>query len=155
MSIWIAMAIGLGIGIILTYALLSNLRNGKIQAEYEAQISELKRQHQKELRQVQSRSVNSSRAILKGKMAEQFAPIFPEFEYLPSDAKFLGDPVDYIVFNGYNAFRDGAGRADHIEVVLIDIKSGNARLTKGQQAIAEAVKKGRIRFETIRVEFED
>lgn len=155
MSIWIAMAIGLGIGIILTYALLSNLRNGKIQAEYEVQISELKRQHQKELKQVQSRSVSSSRAILKGRMAEQFAPIFPEFEYLPSDAKFLGDPVDYVVFNGYNAFRDGDGRADQIEVVLIDIKSGNARLTKGQQAIAEAVKKGRIRFETIRVEFED
>lgn len=155
MSIWIAMVIGLGIGIILTYALLSNLRNGKIQAEYEVRISELKRKHQKELRLVQSRSVNSSRAILKGKMAEQFAPIFPEFEYLPSDAKFLGDPVDYIVFNGYNAFRDGDGRADEIEVVLIDIKSGNARLTKGQQAIADAIKKGRIRFETIRVEFED
>ncbi|MHA3050336.1 MULTISPECIES: Holliday junction resolvase-like protein [unclassified Acinetobacter] len=155
MPIWIAMVIGLGIGVILTYALLSNLRNGKIQAEYEVQISELKRKHQKELRLAQSRSVNSSRAILKGRMAEQFAPIFPEFEYLPSDAKFLGDPVDYIVFNGYNSFRDGDGRADEIEVVLIDIKSGNARLTKGQQAIADAIKKGRIRFETIRVEFED
>ncbi|ENU79427.1 Holliday junction resolvase-like protein [Acinetobacter sp. ANC 4636] len=155
MPIWIAMVIGLGIGVILTYALLSNLRNGKIQAEYEVQISELKRKHQKELRLAQSRSVNSSRAILKGRMAEQFAPIFPEFEYLPSDAKFLGDPVDYVVFNGYNAFRDGDGRADEIEVVLIDIKSGNARLTKGQQAIADAIKKGRIRFETIRVEFED
>ncbi|PVZ89481.1 endonuclease [Serratia sp. S1B] len=155
MPIWIAMVIGLGIGVILTYALLSNLRNGKIQAEYEVQISELKRKHQKELRLTQSRSVNSSRAILKGRMAEQFAPIFPEFEYLPSDAKFLGDPVDYIVFNGYNAFRDGDGRADEIEVVLIDIKSGNARLTKGQQAIADAIRKGRIRFETIRVEFED
>ncbi|ENV48715.1 hypothetical protein P255_00227 [Acinetobacter brisouii CIP 110357] len=155
MPIWIAMVIGLGIGVILTYALLSNLRNGKIQAEYEVQISELKRKHQKELRLAQSRSVNSSRAILKGRMAEQFAPIFPEFEYLPSDAKFLGDPVDYIVFNGYNAFRDGDGRADEIEVVLIDIKSGNARLTKGQQAIADAIRKGRIRFETIRVEFED
>ncbi|MHA3080456.1 Holliday junction resolvase-like protein [Acinetobacter sp. ANC 3791] len=155
MPIWIAMVIGLGIGVILTYALLSNLRNGKIQAEYEVQISELKRKYQKELRLAQSRSVNSSRAILKGRMAEQFAPIFPEFEYLPSDAKFLGDPVDYVVFNGYNAFRDGDGRADEIEVVLIDIKSGNARLTKGQQAIADAIKKGRIRFETIRVEFED
>ena len=48
MPIWIAMVIGLGIGVILTYALLSNLRNGKIQAEYEVQISELKRKHQKE-----------------------------------------------------------------------------------------------------------
>ena len=43
----------------------------------------------------------TSRAVLKGKMAEQFAPILPEFQYLPSDAKFLGDPVDYVVFDGY------------------------------------------------------
>ena len=30
-------------------------------------------------------------------MAEQFAPVLPEFQYLPSDAKFMGDPVDYII----------------------------------------------------------
>lgn len=155
MPIWIAMVIGLGIGVILTYALLSNLRNGKIQAEYEVQISELKRKHQKELRLVQSRSVNSSRAILKGRMAEQFAPIFPEFEYLPSDAKFLGDPVDYVVFDGYTDLRDGEGRPEDIEVVLIDIKSGGARLTKGQQAIAQAIREGRVRFETVRIDFDD
>ncbi|MEK5750043.1 Holliday junction resolvase-like protein, partial [Acinetobacter nosocomialis] len=87
-----------------------------------------------------------SRAVLKGKMAEQLAPILPEFQYLPSDAKFLGDPVDYVVFDGYTDFRDGEGRADEIQVVLIDIKSGNARLTKGQQAIAQAIRDGRVRF---------
>jgi len=38
---------------------------------------------------------------------------------------------------------------------LIDIKSGGARLTKGQQAIACAVQEGRVRFETIRIDFQD
>ncbi len=46
----------------------------------------------------------------------------PEFQYLPSDAKFLGDPIDYVVFDGYTDFRDGDGTAEDIEVVLIDIK---------------------------------
>jgi predicted Holliday junction resolvase-like endonuclease len=99
--------------------------------------------------------VNTSRAVLKGKMAEQFAPILPEFQYLPSDAKFLGDPVDYVVFDGYTDLRNGQGKVDDIEIVLIDIKSGGARLTKGQQAIAQAIQQGRIRFETIRIDFED
>ena len=45
--------------------------------------------------------------------------------------KFLGDPIDYVVFDGYTDFRDGEGLAEDIEVVLIDIKSGGARLTKG------------------------
>ncbi|MPW44178.1 endonuclease [Acinetobacter guerrae] len=155
MSIWMAMLIGACIGVVVTTLILSNTRNGRIRAEYEQYIGELELEHQQALAQAQKRSVNTSRAVLKGKMAEQFAPILPEFRYLPSDAKFLGDPVDYVVFDGYTDFRDGEGQAEDIEVILMDIKSGGARLTKGQQAIAQAVQDGRVRFETLRVDFED
>ena len=155
MSIWMAMLIGACIGVVLTTLILSNTRNGRVKAEYEQYIAELELEHQQALVQAQKRSVNTSRAVLKGKMAEQLAPILPEFQYLLSDAKFLGDPVDYIVFNGYTDLRDGNGHPDDIEVVLIDIKSGGARLTKGQQAIAQAIAAGRIRFETIRINFDD
>jgi predicted Holliday junction resolvase-like endonuclease len=140
---------------VITTLILSNTRNGRIQAEYEKYIAELELEHKQALLDAQKRSVNTSRAVLKGKMAEQFAPILPEFQYLPSDAKFLGDPVDYVVFDGYTDFRDGDGTADDIEVILLDIKSGGARLSKGQQAIAQAVREGRIRFETLRIDFEN
>lgn len=150
-----AMLIGAGLGVILTTLILSNTRNGRIKAEYEQYIAELELDHQQALIHAQKRSVNTSRAVLKGKMAEQMAPIMPEFQYLPSDAKFLGDPVDYVVFDGYTDLREGQGRAEDIEVVLIDIKSGGARLTKGQQAIAKAIANGRVRFETIRIDFDD
>lgn len=155
MSIWMAMLIGAGIGVVLTALILSNTRNGRIRAEYEKYIAELELEHQQALMHAQKRSVNTSRAVLKGKMAEQMAPIMPEFQYLPSDAKFLGDPVDYVVFDGYTDYREGDGLAEDIEVVLIDIKSGGARLTKGQQAIAQAIAEGRVRFETVRINFED
>lgn len=155
MSIWMAMLIGGCIGVVLTTLILINTRNGRVKAEYEQYIAELELEHQQALIHAQKRSVNTSRAVLKGKMAEQMAPIMPEFQYLPSDAKFLGDPVDYVVFDGYTDLRDGEGRAEDIEVVLIDIKSGGARLTKGQQAIAQAIRDGRVRFETIRIDFDD
>lgn len=155
MSVWLAMLIGGCIGVVITTLILSNSRNGRIQAEYEKYIAELELEHKQALLDAQKRSVNTSRAVLKGKMAEQFAPILPEFQYLPSDAKFLGDPVDYVVFDGYTDLRDGQGSADDVEIVLIDIKSGGARLTKGQQAIAQAIQQGRIRFETIRIDFEE
>ena len=154
MSIWMALLIGACIGVVITSLLLGQNRSGKIKAEYEAYIAQLELEHQQALIQAQKRSVNTSRAVLKGKMAEQLAPILPEFEYLPSDAKFLGDPVDYIVFDGYSDFRDGEGRAEDITVVLMDIKSGGARLTKGQLAIAEAIQQGRVRFETVRIDFD-
>lgn len=155
MSLWVAMLIGVCLGVVITTVVLSNTRNGKIKAEYERYIAELDLEHQQALAMAKKRSVNTSRAVLKGKMAEQLAPIMPEFHYLPSDAKFLGDPVDYVIFNGYSEFRDGEGHADNIEVILVDIKSGGARLTKGQQAIAQAIREGRVRFETIRIDFED
>lgn len=154
MSVWLAMLIGGCIGVVITTIILSSTRNGRIQAEYEKYIAELELEHKQALLYAQKRSVNTSRAVLKGKMAEQFAPILPEFRYLPSDAKFLGDPVDYVVFDGYTDFRDGDGTAEDIEVILLDIKSGGARLSKGQQAIAQAVAEGRIRFETLRIDFE-
>lgn len=149
-----AMLIGAAIGVVLTTFILSHSRNGRIKAEYERYIAELELEHQQALAQAQKRSVNTSRAVLKGKMAEQLAPIMPQFEYLPSDAKFLGDPVDYVVFDGYTDLRDGEGRPEDIEIVLIDIKSGGARLTKGQVAIAQAIQAGRVRFETVRIDFD-
>ncbi|WOE31122.1 MULTISPECIES: Holliday junction resolvase-like protein [unclassified Acinetobacter] len=155
MSIWVALCIGIVIGIILTTVILSNTRHGRIRAEYEQYIAELELQHQQALLEAQKRSVNTSRAVLKGKMAEQLAPILPQFQYLPSDAKFLGDPVDYIIFNGYSNFRDGDGSVEEIEIILMDIKSGRARLSKGQLAIAEAIQQGRVRFETVRIDFPD
>ncbi len=155
MTFWMAMLIGACIGIVLTTLILSGSRNGRIKAEYEQYIAELELEPQQSLIHAQKRSENTSRAVLKGKIPEQLAPIMPEFQYLPSDAKFLGDPVDYVVFDGYTDFRDGDGSAEDIDVVLIDIKSGGARLTKGQQAIEQAIKDGRVRFETIRIDFQD
>ncbi len=88
-------------------------------------------------------------------MAEQFAPVLPEFQYLPSDAKFMGDLVDYIIFDGYTDFRDGDGTADDIQIILLDVKKWRGTFNKGQQAIAQAIKEGKVRFETLRIDFED
>src|SRR5690606_27775847 len=126
MSIWMAMLIGACIGVVLTTIILSQTRNGRIKAEYEQYIAELELEHQQVVIAGYILSEITSHAVFKGKMAEQLAPIMLEFQYLPSVAKFWGDPVDYVVFVGYTDFRDGEGEAEDIEVVLIDIKSGGA-----------------------------
>lgn len=155
MSVPFALIIGTLFGMVLAsiWFMLGSAR--RLKAEHAFAMSELQQQHEQQLISAKKRSVNTSRAVLKGKMAEQFAPLFPEFNYLPSDAKFLGDPIDYIVFSGYSEYREGVGLAEEIEIVLIDIKSGQARLTKGQQAIARAIREGKVRFETIHINFDE
>ena len=118
---------------------------------YERQIQQLQEEHRSEVTYVRRNSVDRSRAVLKGKMAEQMAPLLPGFTYWPADARFLGDPIDYVVFDGYSACKDNHTDGSDIEVVILDIKQGKSRLTREQRRIAEAVAAGRVRFEVVRV----
>ena len=98
----------------------------------------------KRTRQIRRDAIHQSRATLKGQLVEQLVPVLPDFLFDAADARFLGAPIDYVVFDGYTVGED-------IEIVLVEIKTGNAQLSKGERRIREAVRQGRIRFETIRL----
>jgi predicted Holliday junction resolvase-like endonuclease len=97
------------------------------------------------------RSVDQSRRTLKGQIAEQMAPLLPGFPYEPGDARFLGDPIDYVVFNGYTDVKDGQAGPDQIEIVILDVKRGTSKLSPMQRAIARAIEQGRVKFEVVRI----
>ncbi|MFP4345699.1 MAG: Holliday junction resolvase-like protein [Anaerolineales bacterium] len=118
---------------------------------YESKLRVLQVEMDDAIRQARQESTDQSRAVLKGKMAEQMAPLLPGFDYLPADARFLGDPVDYVIFDGYTAVKDDGATGDALEVVIIDIKRGRTGLSAGQRQIARAVRDGRVRFEIVRI----
>jgi len=93
-----------------------------------------------------------SRATLKGRVAEQIVPFLVEFKYDPSDARFIGSPIDYVIFDGYTDVRDR--KMDRpITVILADVKTGkSAELTPEQKRIQDALEKKRVKWETIRLE---
>lgn len=91
-----------------------------------------------------------SRAVLKGSLAEQLAPMFEVFGYNPSDARFIGDPVDYVIFDGYTKVRERL-EDKPITIVLADVKTGKAELSYEQRRIRQGIEKGLVKFETIRM----
>lgn len=119
---------------------------------HEAYIRQLSESHRKELEQARRQSVEQSRHTLKGQIGEQLVPLLPGFEFLPSDARFIGHPIDYVVFHGYTDLRDGNGRTEDLEIVILDIKRNSASLTKEQKAILEAVRAGRVSFQVVRMD---
>lgn len=133
-----------------TYRARADAERARLVQHYEAHIHELEDHHAETVISARRQSAEQSRAVLKGKMAEQMAPLLPGFAYWPADARFLGDPIDYIVFNGYSAVKD-EGAEDEVEIVILDIKQGKSMLTNGQRQIAKAVEAGRVRFEVVRV----
>jgi len=119
-----------------------------IRQSYEARLEEWKAT---ELMQTIERerqdALQRARATLKGKIGEQMAPLLPEFVslYSPADSRFIGSPIDYLVFN--NLSRVAEGSDEQIEIVLLDVKVGQqAALTKIQRKIKEAVERGNVKW---------
>jgi len=92
-------------------------------------------------------SVNRSRSTLKGRISEQIAPFLPGFPYNHADARFIGNPIDFIVFNGYTRAKDDG--ADSVAVVLVEVKKGKGRLTREELLIKKAVDEGRVSWKTV------
>lgn len=93
-------------------------------------------------------SVTRSRSAVSGKVHEQLAPLFPEFlsQFNPRDARFIGTPLDFIVFDGL-ADDDGDVR----RVVFVEVKTGKSALTKRERRVRDAVTARRVEYQLLRL----
>jgi len=88
-------------------------------------------------------AIAQSRTVLGGKFTEQLAPYLPDFQYDPTEARFIGNPVDLIVF-------PGLATGDPQEIVIMEIKSGRSgQLTPQQRKIRQLIEDGMVRWELI------
>lgn len=94
-------------------------------------------------------STSKSRSTIKGQLAEQLYPLLPGCAYIPSDMRFIGSPIDYLIIDGYTDAKDDGGEIKSI--ILADIKQGSAQLSRHQRKIKEAVEAGRVEWRTIRI----
>ncbi|APV44739.1 Endonuclease related to Holliday junction resolvase [Dehalogenimonas formicexedens] len=98
---------------------------------------------QNEVGRASKQAVIQSRAVLGGKFTEQMTPYLPEFKYDPTEARFIGSPIDFVVFPGLAA-------GDPKEVVIVEVKSGkNCALTPSEKKIQELIEDGMVRWEII------
>jgi len=84
---------------------------------------------------------NKSVEVRTGQIMEKMAPFMEVFNHDPRNAQFLGNPIDYVIFN-------------EDEIVFMEVKSGKARATKKQNNIKKLVEEGKVRFELIRFDYE-
>jgi predicted Holliday junction resolvase-like endonuclease len=84
--------------------------------------------------------LKASRAVLGGLVSEQMAPLLPGFPFDPGDCRFIGKPVDFLVFKGMN-------QRNISEVIFLEIKSGAAKtLNPQEKKLRDAVLSGRVRW---------
>ena len=102
-----------------------------------------KRKWEAEIEKARKVAITQSRAVLGGKFVEQLAPYLPEFKYDPTEARFIGSPIDLIVF-------PGLATGDPQEIVIIEVKTGKtSHLTPEQRKIRQLIEDGMVRWELI------
>ncbi|MBI2043908.1 hypothetical protein HYT24_00915 [Candidatus Pacearchaeota archaeon] len=89
-------------------------------------------------------AIMKSRAVLSGQFSEQLAPYLPDFPYKPTECRFLGKPVDFIVFKG-------SDEKNIDEIVFVEVKSRNSKLSEKEKSLKNAIEKKKVRFEEYRV----
>lgn len=97
-------------------------------------------------------AVKKSRAVIRGQATEHLAPYILEDTH-PKDYRFMGNPIDYICFEGLSDLLDGV--SDEIKSIhFIDIKTGKSSLSKSQRRIRDAIKESRVQFSEINLDKE-
>jgi predicted Holliday junction resolvase-like endonuclease len=95
-------------------------------------------------RAVRLDAVLRSQAVTAGKVLEQLVPYLPGFPFNPKDARFLGSPVDFVVF-------DGLSNGDVRRVVFVEVKTGGADLSARERRVRAAVQNGQVEWLELRV----
>ncbi len=94
-------------------------------------------------RAIRQDAIVRSQATIAGQVHEQLLPILPDFPFSPKDVRFLGSPVDLVVFDGLDA-------GDLRGIVFIEIKTGGAALSKRERQLRDAVNAGRVSWQEMR-----
>jgi len=94
-------------------------------------------------RAVRLDAVQRSQAVTVGKVYEQLVPYLPEFPFNPKDARFLGSPVDFVVFDGLD---DGQVR----RIVFLEVKTAASALSGRERRVRDVIKAGRVEWSELR-----
>jgi len=90
-------------------------------------------------------AIRRSAATILGKVGEHLAPliIFSNYGINPKDIRFIGTPIDFIVFKGLSN-----GKPE--KIMFIEVKSGKTTtLTDREKKVKELVEAGKVEWKLI------
>lgn len=95
-------------------------------------------------RRIRRETIQRSLAVTTGKVAEQLVPFLPAFPFNPRDVRFLGSPVDLVVF-------DGLSEGEVKRIVFVEIKTGGAGLSVRERSVRDVVQARVVTWRELRL----
>jgi predicted Holliday junction resolvase-like endonuclease len=94
---------------------------------------------------IRNDAIQKSHSTIIGQVSEHIVPFMPNFCFNPKDVRFVGSPIDLIIFNGMDD-------DDIAEIIFVEVKTGaSADLSRRQRQIRDAIQSNRVRWEIFRV----
>src|SRR6185503_17021909 len=88
-------------------------------------------------------AVQRSQAVTAGKVHEQLIPYLPAFPFNPKDVRFLGSPIDLVVFDGL-----AEGRLRRI--VFLELNSLRSGGTSRERCVRDVIEAGEVEWTELR-----
>ena len=104
-----------------------------------------RRQHEDKIPEIRETAIKQSRAVLSGQCSEQIPPYRPDSPYKPTEARFIGKPVDFIVFKGMDEKKIE-------EVVFVEVKTGKSKLNDVEKSLKNTVEDKKISWDEYRID---
>lgn len=75
-----------------------------------------------------------------GQISEHFAPLLKDFPYDSKNVRFLGSPIDFVVFE-----------FEQEKIVFIEFKTGNSKESSRQRTVRKIIESGNVEYKLITV----
>lgn len=99
---------------------------------------------EREEERIRRDAIGRSARTLSGKTLEKLIPFLDKFPYDSHDMRWLGDPIDFVIFDGHSS-------QSPKQIVFCEVKSGSSRLSKTQSNIRELIDKKKVKWFEFRI----
>jgi predicted Holliday junction resolvase-like endonuclease len=89
------------------------------------------------------RAAISARSSNIGQKLETVAPLLKDFRWNIRDCRPLGDPIDFIAFNGFSISKIHS-------LSFIEVKTGNSKLSDHQEAVRDAIADKKVSYKVFK-----
>ena len=96
------------------------------------------------IQEIREDAIKRSRAVLTGAFSEQLAPYLPDFKHSPTEVRFIGKPIDFVVFKGMD-------KKEPSEVVFVEVKAGKSQLSTPERKLRDVIKHKKVSWEIYRI----
>lgn len=111
----------------------------EVQEKLKSELVKRNKNLEKKIKRATETNIITTRATNVGNFLELAVPTARDFKWVVPDSKYLGRPIDLLVFNGLSN-----GKVKSLS--FVEVKTGDADLNDHQESVKEAIEKEKVSF---------